>query len=534
MDQVVQSHVASHTFMGSVLVARGNEVIFSKGYGSADLEWDVPNSPSTKFRLGSVTKQFTAASILLLEERGKLSVNDPVKKYMPDAPAAWDNITIKHLLTHTSGIPNFTSFPDYPKLEPFTTTTAQLVARFRDKPLDFAPGEKWNYSNSGYVLLTYLLEKVTGGTYETFVRENILTPLGMKDSGVDSNAEVIHHRASGYVFQKGRFENAGFINMTVPQGAGALYSTTEDLLKWEQGLFGGKLLKPASLEKMTTPFKNNYAFGLTVTTTGGHKRIEHGGGIEGFNTDLTYYPDDKMTVVVLSNVNGNAPGEIAGKLAALARGDAVKMPNERKEITLDPKLLNRYVGAYQMANGPAMLITLENNLLFSKLGNQPSVQIFPESETLFFLKVVDAQLEFSADASQVTLHQGGRDMPLKRLDDAEAKRLADANAASAQRFKDQKPYPNGEAVIRRLIEELRAGKPNYELMNTGIANVTRQQLPQLQSGVVELGALQSVTFKGVGPGGADIYECKFENGSAEYRISLSADGKLESAGIRRM
>jgi len=142
MDQVVQSHVADHSFMGSVLVARGNEIIFSKGYGSADLEWDVPNSPNTKFRLGSVTKQFTAASILMLEERGKLSVNDPVKKYMPDAPAAWDKITIMNLLTHTSGIPNFTSFPDYRSQEPFAATPEKLVARFRDKPLDFQDGER--------------------------------------------------------------------------------------------------------------------------------------------------------------------------------------------------------------------------------------------------------------------------------------------------------------------------------------------------------------------------------------------------------
>jgi CubicO group peptidase (beta-lactamase class C family) len=137
MDQVVQSYVANHTFMGSVLIALGNQVVFSKGYGSADLEWDVPNSPGTKFRLGSVTKQFTAASILLLEERGKLSVNDSVKKYVPDAPAAWEKITIFHLLTHTSGIPNFTSFPDYAKLEPFATMAEQVVARFRDKALDF-------------------------------------------------------------------------------------------------------------------------------------------------------------------------------------------------------------------------------------------------------------------------------------------------------------------------------------------------------------------------------------------------------------
>lgn len=262
MDQIVASYVANHTFMGSVLVARGPQVVLSKGYGSADLEWNVPNAPNTKFRLGSVTKQFTAASILLLEERGKLNVNDLVKKYLPDAPAAWDKITIFHLLTHTSGIPNFTDFPDYAKLEPFPTTTEQLVARFRDKPLDFAPGDQWKYSNSGYVLLTYVLEKITGTNYETFVHDNIFVPLGMKDSGYDSNAAVILNRASGYVAKKGQFENAGFVNMTVPAGAGGLYSTTEDLLKWEQGLFGGKLLRQESLDKMTTPFKEKESYAM--------------------------------------------------------------------------------------------------------------------------------------------------------------------------------------------------------------------------------------------------------------------------------
>src|SRR5580658_363034 len=155
MDQIVQSYVADHKFMGTALVARGDQVLFTKAYGSANLEWDVPNTPNTKFRLGSVTKQFTAASILLLEERGKLSVSDPVKKFMPDAPAAWDKVTIFHLLTHTSGVADFTSFPDYPKIEPFATTPAKLVALFRGKPLDFEPGEKWSYDNSGYVLLTY-------------------------------------------------------------------------------------------------------------------------------------------------------------------------------------------------------------------------------------------------------------------------------------------------------------------------------------------------------------------------------------------
>jgi CubicO group peptidase (beta-lactamase class C family) len=366
MDQIVQSYVANQKFMGTVLVARGSQVLFSKGYGSANLEWDVPNTPHTKFRLGSVTKQFTAASILLLEERGKLSVGDLVKKYLPDAPAAWDKITIFHVLTHTAGLPNFTGFPDYAKLEPFAAKPAELVARFRDKPLDFEPGEKWSYSNSGYVLLGYLIEKITGDTYEKFVSENVFTPLGMKDSGYDSNFAVIPRRAVGYVAGSNGYQHAGFIHMSIPHGAGALYSTTEDPLKWEQGLFGGKLLQAASLEKMTKPFKNNYAFGLQVDTAGGHKVIEHGGGIEGFNTELEYYPEDKLTVVVLENVNAAArPGEIAKKLAAVAHGENVKMPSERKEITLESKVLSRYVGAYQLPQGPAMLITLEGNRLVS-------------------------------------------------------------------------------------------------------------------------------------------------------------------------
>lgn len=537
MDQIVQPYVANHTFMGSVLVARGPQILFNKGYGFADLEWDVPNSPSTKFRLGSVTKQFTAASILLLEERGKLSVNDPVKKYLPDAPAAWDRITIFNLLTHTSGIPNFTSFPDYPKLEPFATTAGQLVARFRDKPLDFAPGEKWSYSNSGYVLLTYLIEKVTGGSYEAFVRDNIFTPLGMKDSGYDSNSAVILHRASGYVFNDNRFQNAGFVHMSVPQGAGALYSSTEDLLKWEQGLFGGKVLQPASLEKMTTPFKNHYAFGLQVDSVGGHKSIVHGGGIEGFNTELAYYPEDKLTVVVLGNVNGSAPEEIATKLAALGHGQTVTLASERKEIALDAKTLSRYMGAYQMAPGVDMLITLEGSQLFTKLGNQQAVPIFPESRTMFFAKVVDAEIEFSQDDDRgrptlLTLHQGGRDQPAPRLGDVEFQRLVDAAAAFAKRFKDQTPAPGGEAVLRRMIEELRLGKPNYDLMSPGLAEATRQQLPDLQSKLAELGAMQSISFTGVGPGGADIYRVKFANGSLDYRIWLTSDGKVESANFR--
>jgi CubicO group peptidase (beta-lactamase class C family) len=537
MDQIVQSYVANKQFMGSVLVARGDQVLFSKGYGSANLEWQIPDTPATKFRLGSITKQFTAASILLLEERGKLKVEDPVKKYLPDAPAAWDKMTIFHVLTHTAGIPNFTSFPDYQPTEAIPTTPEKLIARFRDKPLEFEPGEKWNYSNSGYVLLGYLIEKISGESYEKFVQENIFTPLGMKDSGYDSNSAVIARRAAGYAPSPNGPLNAGFVHMSIPFAAGALYSTTEDMLRWEQGLFGGKVLSPASLQKMTTPFKSDYAFGLQVHTVNGHKVIDHSGGIEGFSTMLAYYPEDKLTLVALANLAPASSGAIVSQLALLAQGGTVTLQTERKEITLDPAVLARYVGAYRMAAGGEMLITLEGNQLSGQLTGQGALQIFPESETMFFLKVVNAQIEFPVTgpqrkATQLTLHQNGRDMVGTRLDDAEAKKIADTAATRAKRFKDQTQSPGTEAALRRDIEELRLGEPKYELMSAGLANVTRQQLPQLKTTINQLGAVQSVTFKGVGPAGADIYEVKFDHGSTEWRLMLDADGKVESVGFR--
>src|SRR5437016_72022 len=382
MDRIIQSHVDSKQFMGSVLVAQDGKVLLDKGYGSANLEWDIPDSPQTKFRLGSLTKQFTATAILLLEERGKLRTDDLVTKYLPDAPTGWAKITIVNLLTHTSGIPNFTSFPDYSTSEATPTTPEQLVARFRDKPLNFQPGEKWEYSNSGYVLLGYLLEKISGQRYQDFVRDNLFTPLGMTESGYDSHAAIILHRASGYTPGASGPVNAGYIDMSIPFSAGALYSTTEDLLRWEQGLFGGKVLSAASLKKMTTPFKSDYAFGLVVRSGNGHTTIAHGGGIEGFNTQMSYSPDDKLTVVVLGNLNGAAPGDIASKLASVVRGEKVVLASERKEIAVPKEVLMRYVGSYEVTPKISNVITLEGGQLMTQLGEQPKFPLFAESDTI--------------------------------------------------------------------------------------------------------------------------------------------------------
>ncbi|MBC7928466.1 MAG: serine hydrolase [Bryobacteraceae bacterium] len=414
MEQVIRHYVDQKQFMGTVLVAKGDQTVLSKGYGMANLEWKIPNAPDTKFRLGSITKQFTGAGILLLQERGKLNVSDPVSKFLKDAPAAWDGITLAQLLSHTSGIPSFTSFKEYRESEPFETTPEKTILRFKDKPLDFRPGEKWSYSNSGYVLLGYVIEKASGQSYGDFVRQNIFVPLEMKDSGYDSNFSVIERRATGYSPTPRGVETAGFIHMSIPHAAGALYSTTEDLLRWQRGLFGGKLLKPESIEAMTTAVKEGYAFGVGVKEEKGRRRVSHGGGIEGFNTMLIAYPKERVTIAVLGNLNGQAPEKIAASLDKLLFGEAVELPSERKEVKVPTEQLSAYTGTYSLTIGAMMTVTLEEGQLMAQLTNQPKFPIFAQTPTRFFWKVVDAQVEFEkGSGSSVTglvLFQNGREI----------------------------------------------------------------------------------------------------------------------------
>lgn len=418
MDALVREDADKGAFMGAVLVARDEAVLFDKGYGSANLEWNIPNDGATRFRLGSVTKQFTAVAILLLQERGKLTLDAPVKAYLPDAPAAWDKVTVRHLLHHTSGIPNFTSFPDYGATKTLSATHASLIARFRDRPLEFQPGEKWNYSNSGYVLLSAIIEKLSGQSYAEFVAANLFKPLGMADTGYDSHAMILPRRASGYAPAKDGPVNADYISMTIPQGAGALYSTTRDLLKWQRGLYGGKLLSPASLAAFRTPQKDGYALGIVVHKADGFTTLQHGGGIEGFNTFLAYDPDRKLTVVVLANLNGPSPDKLAKSLMTLARGGTVMLAAERKEVSVAPDQLTQYEGVYELAPTFAITMRVKDGKLMTQATGQQEFELFAESKDRFFLKVVDAQVEFNRDASgKVTgliLHQGGRSMPAPR------------------------------------------------------------------------------------------------------------------------
>jgi len=391
-------------FSGSVLIARNGELLVDKGYGMANLELDVPNTAQTKYRLGSITKQFTAAAILLLQERGRLSVQDSVCKYVPECPAIWQPITLNNLLTHTSGIPNITAFPDFANFMLQPSTPLRTIERFRDKPLSFTPGEKFSYSNSNYVVLGYVVEKTSGKSYETFLRENIFEPLRMANTGYDHNDQVLKNRAAGYTKLDNGYANATYINMSLPYAAGGLYSTTGDLYLWDQALYTSKLLQQKSLDKMFTPFKDEYGYGWIITKHLNRKLIWHNGGINGFTSHLARYTDDKVTIIALGNLDTAATDQITRDLGAIVFGEKYELPVEHREIKVDPKVYELYIGQYEIAPSFLITVTKEADKLMGQATNQPKVELFPESETKFFTKVVDGQITFVKDEGGHVTH----------------------------------------------------------------------------------------------------------------------------------
>ncbi len=419
-EEYLAAQMRVNRFMGAVLVAHKGEILLRKGYGFADLEHHVPNTPITKFRIGSLTKAFTAVAILQLEQQGKLRVQDSICNFLDPCPPAWQPITLHHLLTHTSGIPNFTSFPDYAAKMALPCPVTCTIERFRDRPLEFTPGERWAYSNSGYILLGHVIESVSGQSYEQFLREQILEPLVLDDTGYDHTEPILSHRARGYSREGEQLRNARFLDMTIPHAAGALYSTVEDLYRWEQSFYTDQLLPASVRERLFTPVLNEYAYGWGVRQQFERKMIGHGGGINGFSAFLARYPEERATVIVLSNVEQANAGRIARDLAAILFGAPYELPRERTAIELPPEALERYTGRYVAQGALSMEITREGNRLFVQAAGQPKLELFAEAEDRFFLRVVDAQIVFQRDAAgRVTgleLVQGGTRLQLRRIE----------------------------------------------------------------------------------------------------------------------
>ncbi len=332
IDLLVQNTFADDMPGAAIIVVKDGETLYRGAKGLANVELGVPLEPDMVFRLGSITKQFTSASIMLLEERGKLKLDDTIDKYLPEYPAEIaSKITIEHLLTHTSGIVTYTGIPGYMFSDKIRRelSTNELVDVFKDLQPVSAPGEKWNYNNSGYVLLGAIIENVSASSYEDFVQENIFDKLGMENSHYGSHTRIIPNRVAGYEILGSNVSNARFLSMTQPHAAGSLLSTVDDLAIWDQALFSGKVVSPESFQKMTTAGvlndgeKHSYGYGLMISEVNGRKIVAHGGGIFGFATSGIHIVDENLFVAVFSNgaTRERNPGAVAQQIVRLVLGD---------------------------------------------------------------------------------------------------------------------------------------------------------------------------------------------------------------------
>lgn len=546
IDQLLALSTKYGQFNGTALVADNGKVIYTKGFGLANMEWNIPNAPDTKFRLGSITKQFTSTLILQLIEQGKIKLDGKLIDYLPEyRNDTGAKVTIHHLLNHTSGIPSYTSLPGFfqgVSRNPFTVD--EFVKKYASGDLEFEPGTKFIYNNSGYFLLGAIIEKVIGKPYEQVVKENIFDPLGMKNSGYDRWGTILNKRATGYTKTPSGYDTAPYLDMSIPYAAGSLYSTVEDLYLWDQALYGEKILPAKSKELMFKANLNNYGYGWIIrsATLGPNKlavpTVMHGGGINGFSTVLVRMPAEKRLIVLLDNAehgpylnqmvmnimsvlydqpydlpkqsiadllfktvtekdvaaaiaqyrdlkprpaaseynfaetelnvlgyrllqtnklaeaieifklnvemypksdnaydslgeaymrHGNKELAIANYKKSLelnpkntnATSKLASLTGEQKEVKVDPKLYDSYVGEYEVTPSFIITITIEGGKLIAQATGQGKLELFPISETDFTFKVVDAQVTFvkntQGQVTELILNQNGRKMPGKKI-----------------------------------------------------------------------------------------------------------------------
>ena len=420
LDALIDAYAKLYKFNGSALVAKNGVILLNKGYGYRNATDKVANNEQTIFQLGSVTKQFTSAVILKLQEEKKLSVSDKLSKYFPGYPKG-DSITIEQLLTHTSGIYNYTNDGKFMANEVTKSANREMMmALFKDKPLDFSPGSSWSYSNSGYSLLGYIIEAVTKKPYEQAVRKYIFTPLKMTHSGFDFTHLKSNEKAIGYfkLNDKEKVE-APIVDSSVSFSAGAIYSTIGDLYLWHKALQKNSILSREQQEKAYTPVKNRYGYGWSIDSIEGKRRVSHGGGIHGFITTIARVPEDDICIVLLSNASNTTVGEISKSIFAILYGKEYELPKERTEIKLPEEKLKEYVGEYELNKDLHVVISLKEGALVAIPTGQKTEILYAEKEDFPFVKSQDIQLEFTRNEKKeidgFILHQGGAKIPCKKI-----------------------------------------------------------------------------------------------------------------------
>ncbi|HIN30624.1 TPA: DUF3471 domain-containing protein [Candidatus Poribacteria bacterium] len=464
----------------AVLIAQNGEILYQKGFGYANLENQIPITPQTKFRIGSITKQFTASAILKLQEESLLKVTDRLSKFLPDYPRG-DEVTIHHLLTHTSGIHDYTNHPEFASAVETYIEAEEMIELFKADKFDFDPGEKWSYSNSGYFLLGYIVEKVSGQSLKNYLKHHFFDPTGMTNTEVHDSKQTRKNETTGYSYAGGEPKKAVNWDMSRAGGAGNLHSTIQDLYRWNEAVFNGKLLNQNTLKSAFTPVKINdknqddahssqYGYGWTLMEKRGLKEIGHSGGLPGWMSYLTRYPKQNLTITILANASPTNPNlvlsALADRIAEIYLWQQMKpMESFATDKTVD--ISDDYIGQYDYAGG-IMTITRERDQLFAQLTGQPKFEIFPKSETEFFWKVVDAQITFvrnkKGEVAHIIHHQSGQTLKAPRL---EQKSVVQIDTATYGDYVGEYDYGHGAILTitkerNRLLAQM-TGQPKFEI-----------------------------------------------------------------------
>jgi len=420
IDSLLNAYNHLGKFNGSALVAKDDNILLNKGFGYRNAETGVLNDEHSIYQLGSVTKQFTSAVILKLQSENKLSVSDKISKYFPDYPKG-DSITIRELLTHTAGIYNYTNDENFMKNEiTKPKTRGQMMALFENKPLDFSPGTSWSYSNSGYSMLGYIIEKVTNTSYEQAVRHYIFSPLKMMHSGFDFTHLDNTDKTVGYLALNARDTvRAPIVDSTISFSAGAIYSTTGDLYRWSHALEKNTILSASQQNEAYTPVKNNYGYGWGIDSIDGKRRVSHGGGIPGYITTISRVPSDGVTIILLSNASNESIGAISNSIYAILYHKKYELPKERKAVSLDESTMKQYQGEYEIRPGLNVTIYAKDTVLIATPTGQSDKTLFAEKKDSFFEKEEDVQLEFTRNEKNevdgFVLRQAGKEIKCKKI-----------------------------------------------------------------------------------------------------------------------
>jgi len=531
----------------SIAVIHAGEIEWARGFGVTRIGGP-PVTPRTLFQAASISKPVTALAVLHLVQAGTLNLDSDVNLYLKGwkIPAsgfsAQHPVTLRELLTHTAGM-TVHGFPGYASDEKLPTLVqvldGQPPANSPPIRVDTVPGTIWRYSGGGYVVAQRILEDVSGQPFSVLMQRTVLSPIGMSDSTYEqplprarANEVALPYRDDGTPVKGGP-------HVYPEQAPAGLWTTPTDLARYaievQRSLTGksNRVLSAAMVREMLTPGMNQQGLGPGIGGSASQPLFQHSGANEGYRCDLVAYDGGDGVVIMTNSDSGGQLMDDLRRTIAHIYGWPDFQPPVRHLASIEPSRLDLLTGSYQLAPQFVLTITRQGSQLLSQATGQGQIALFPQSEREFFTRDFDSSTTFEVDsqghATSLVLHQNGRDVPGQRLDAATAKQIADALASTNKRFHDQTAAPGSEAALRRMLDGITAGNPDYSKLSPGLAALTREQLPALHKLLTGLGPMTALSFTEVGAGGADIYRVTYAQGTAEWRITLSADGTVEGA-----